>query len=318
MNELRSIKTYSDLSTLSLNDQTKFRLNEINKIKDYFEFEIKEREALIKKMSKYTAALDYADKILIVLSATSGGISIISFTNVIRNLAGVISASLALVFSLTTRIMKKLLKETRKEKKKHSKIVMLAKSKLNSIETLMPQALIDLETSYEEFKRIKKISVKMHKLIKKMFSCLYCKVVVITVEKYANTGVHTITVESKKLFCVKMIDVQKGLGLKNIRIWFETKNPTEEQKKKYIRTESEITKNLQMVLNISMLVVIPWKKIIKNCREVKKCNDGINRMKKEEQRENFRYLFWFKEHDTKTTLETTLESLRDTFEGENI
>ena len=38
MNELRPVKTYSDLSTLSLNDQTKFRLNEINKIKDYFEF----------------------------------------------------------------------------------------------------------------------------------------------------------------------------------------------------------------------------------------------------------------------------------------
>ena len=41
MNELRSIKTYSNLSTLSLNDQTKFWLNEINKIKDAFEFEIK-------------------------------------------------------------------------------------------------------------------------------------------------------------------------------------------------------------------------------------------------------------------------------------
>ena len=48
MNELRSIKKYSDLSTLSLNDQTKFRLNEINKTKDYFEFEIKEREIVIK------------------------------------------------------------------------------------------------------------------------------------------------------------------------------------------------------------------------------------------------------------------------------
>ena len=59
MNELRPVKTYSDLSTLSLNDQTKFRLNEINKIKDYFEFEIKKREALITKLSKYTAGLDY-------------------------------------------------------------------------------------------------------------------------------------------------------------------------------------------------------------------------------------------------------------------
>ena len=60
MNERRSIKTCSDLGTLSLNGQTKFGLNEINKTKDYFEFEIKEKEAVIKK---YTAALDYSDKI---------------------------------------------------------------------------------------------------------------------------------------------------------------------------------------------------------------------------------------------------------------
>ena len=154
MNEIRPVKTNSDLSTLSLNDQTKFRLDEINKIKDYFEFEIKEREALIQKLSKYTAALDYTDKILIVLSATSGGISIISFTNVIGIPAGVISVSLTLVFSLTTGIINKLLKEARKKKKKHSKIIMLAKSKLNSIESLMPQALIDLDISHEEFKTI--------------------------------------------------------------------------------------------------------------------------------------------------------------------
>ena len=118
MNELRPVKTYSDLSTLSLNNQTKFRLNEINKIKDYFEFEIKEREAVIKKLNKYTAALDYIDKTLIVLSVTSGGISIISFTNVIGIPAGIISASLTLVFSLTTGIIKKLLKETRKKEEK--------------------------------------------------------------------------------------------------------------------------------------------------------------------------------------------------------
>ena len=125
MNELRPVKTYSDLSTLSLNDQTKFRLNEINKIKDYFEFEIKERETVIKKLSKYTAVLDYTDKTIILLSATSGGISIISFTNVIGIPAGVISASLTLVFSLTTGIIKKLLKETRKKKKNIVKLLCL-------------------------------------------------------------------------------------------------------------------------------------------------------------------------------------------------
>ena len=58
------------------------------------------------------------------------------------------------MFSLTAEITKKVLKETRKKKKKHSKIIMFAKSKLNSIETLMSQALIDLEISHKEFKTI--------------------------------------------------------------------------------------------------------------------------------------------------------------------
>ena len=105
-------------------------------------------------MSKYTAALDYTDKTLIALSATSGGVSIISFTHVIGIPAGVISARLTLVFPLTTGIIKKLLKETIKKKKKRRKIIMLPKSKLNSIEPLMSQALIDLEISHEEFKTI--------------------------------------------------------------------------------------------------------------------------------------------------------------------
>ena len=118
MNKLRPMKKYSDLSTLSLNDQAKFRLNEISKIKDYFEFEIRGREAVIKKLIIYDAALDYTDKTLIVLSAASGGISIIYFINVIGIPAGLISASLTLVFSLATGIIKKLLKETKKKEEK--------------------------------------------------------------------------------------------------------------------------------------------------------------------------------------------------------
>ena len=79
-----------------------------------------------KHSSKYISAFDYIDKTLIVRSATSGGISIISFTSVIGIPAGLASASFTLVFSLTTRIIKKLLKLTRKKKKKHNKIVMFA------------------------------------------------------------------------------------------------------------------------------------------------------------------------------------------------
>ena len=61
------------------------------------------------------------------------------------------SASFTLIFSLTTGILKKLLNITRKKKKKNDKILMLTKSKLNSIETLTSQALIDMEISHEEF-----------------------------------------------------------------------------------------------------------------------------------------------------------------------
>ena len=89
-----------------------------------------------KKLSNYIAAFNYIDKTLIVLSATSGGISSISFTCVIGIPAGIASARFTLAFSLATGIIRKLLKVTRKKKKKHNKIVMLAKTKLNSIETL--------------------------------------------------------------------------------------------------------------------------------------------------------------------------------------
>ena len=77
------------------------------------------------------------DKVLIVLPVTPGGVSIISHASVIGIPAGIISSSFTLIFCLTTAIIKKLLKETRKKNKKHSKIIMLAKSKLNSIKTLM-------------------------------------------------------------------------------------------------------------------------------------------------------------------------------------
>ena len=100
-----------------------------------------------KKLIKYIAAFDYIDKTLIALSATSGRISIISFTSVIGIPVGLASASFIFVFSLTTGMMKKLLKITKKKKMKHNKIVMLAKNKLNSIETLISQALIEFKTT---------------------------------------------------------------------------------------------------------------------------------------------------------------------------
>ena len=120
-------------------------------IENYFYNQINQRKSYSKKLNKYVTAFDYIDKVLIVLSATSGGVSIISFTSIIGAPVGIASASFTLIFSLTTGIVKKLLNITRNKKKKHDKILMLAKNKLNSIETLISQALIDMETSHEEF-----------------------------------------------------------------------------------------------------------------------------------------------------------------------
>ena len=134
-----------------LSDQTKFRLYEIKKNGNYFINEINEKELYNKKLCKYVTIFDYIDKILIVLSATSSSVSIISFTTTIGAPVGIVSASFTLIFSLTTGIVKKLLNITRNKKKKHNKILMLAKSKLNSIETLLSQALNDMEIRHIEF-----------------------------------------------------------------------------------------------------------------------------------------------------------------------
>ena len=90
-----------------------------------------------KKLSKYVTAFGYIDKILIVLSATSSGVCIISSASVVGARVGRASTSFTLIFSLTTGIIKKLLSITGNKTKKHDKILMLAKSKHNSIETLV-------------------------------------------------------------------------------------------------------------------------------------------------------------------------------------
>ena len=101
MNESNYIEAFD---RTNLTDLTKFRLNEISKIEIYFNQEIKERKLNSNKLSKYVAAFDYIDRISIVLSAKSGGVSIIFFTIAP---VGTASAIFALIFSLTTGIIKK-------------------------------------------------------------------------------------------------------------------------------------------------------------------------------------------------------------------
>ena len=152
------------INKINLSEQTKFRLSEIIGIQNYFDQEINQRKSCSKKLNKDVTTFDYIDKILIVLSATSSGVSIISFTSIVGAPVGIASASFTLIFSLTTGIVKKLLNITRNKKKKHDKILMLAKSKLNSIETLISQAFIDMDISHEEFVTILKEKDKYEKM----------------------------------------------------------------------------------------------------------------------------------------------------------
>ena len=96
---------------------------------------------------------NYFDKSLIVSSLTSDPISIATFATVIGAPVGIASASFGFAFSMSTNIVKKLLKTTQNKKKKHNK-VMLARSNLNSIENKISEALINSEISHEDFTTI--------------------------------------------------------------------------------------------------------------------------------------------------------------------
>ena len=84
-------------------NQTNFWLGEISEIKNYFIEQINQGKSCSKQLSKYIAVFDYIDQALIVLSATSGGVSIISFTTIVGARVGIASASLTLFFFSNNR-----------------------------------------------------------------------------------------------------------------------------------------------------------------------------------------------------------------------
>ena len=112
-----SLEDVSNLS-LELNTITRFRLDEINKIKEYFNNETKEQKDIVKKINKYIVAFDYADKIFITLSASFGKLSIVSHATIVVIPVGIAGSSLTLRFTISTGIIKKLLNITKKKKEK--------------------------------------------------------------------------------------------------------------------------------------------------------------------------------------------------------
>ena len=94
----------------------KYRLDEINKTRDYFNNEVKGRKDIIKKSNKYIVSFDYLDKIFIALSASFGTLSIASYAAVVGPPADIADSSLSLIFTIGTGISKSLLKVTKQKK----------------------------------------------------------------------------------------------------------------------------------------------------------------------------------------------------------
>ena len=157
---------YPSLNANVSNDQ-QFRLNKINEIKDHFITDNKERELMKKRHSKYIASFDYFDKSLIVLLVATGIIFMASFTTVIGAPVGIMSASCSLKFSVTTGFLKKILKTIRNKNKKHNKVVMLFRSKLNSMESKISDALINNAISHEDFMTWRLNEEKKYRELKK-------------------------------------------------------------------------------------------------------------------------------------------------------
>ena len=135
----------------NLNDQQQFGLNKI----------------MSKMLSKYITSFDYFDKFLIVLYVIGSSISIASFATIIGAPVGIANVSFSLAFSISTRVVKKLFKTIRNKKKKYNKIVMLARSKLNSMHSKICEALINNEISHEDFMAIINEEKKLSRIKRK-------------------------------------------------------------------------------------------------------------------------------------------------------
>ena len=151
---IKLLKEYLKVNNLELADINNYRLNEINKIKDYFNNEINERKDIIKKLNKYIVSFDYLDKLFIAISASFSTLGIASYATVEGLPVGIAGSSLTLIFTISTGVNKSLLRVTKKRKKKYNKIIALAKSKLNTFDTLLSSALNDSKISHEEFSNI--------------------------------------------------------------------------------------------------------------------------------------------------------------------
>ena len=133
------------------NISQEFRLKNIDETRNYFVEEIKQNELTSKKLRKFCRTLNCIEQFLILAYTITGCVSISAFTFLIDISIGISSSAIGLKICVITAGIIKYKSIIKKKKKKHNKLVLLTKSKLNSIEVLISKALIDSVISHDEF-----------------------------------------------------------------------------------------------------------------------------------------------------------------------
>ena len=127
---------------------------EIGKIKDYFDQEIKYQQLLTSKLSKYLTGFDYGDKILTVFLTVFPGTNIFVHVRGRKQLLGLISSFFSLLFCLSFGVVIKLKEQTKLRKKKHNRLLFLAKNKLDCVVMLISNLIKDGIIDHNEFTAI--------------------------------------------------------------------------------------------------------------------------------------------------------------------
>ena len=133
------------------NISQEFRLKNIDETRNYLIDEINRNKLISKKLTKFCTTLNYIEHFLIIGSTITRCFPISAFAFLVGIPIGVTSSAIGLKICPITAAIKKYKSMIKKNKKKHDKIVLLAKSELNSIEVLISKALIDSVISHDEF-----------------------------------------------------------------------------------------------------------------------------------------------------------------------
>ena len=133
------------------NISQEFRLKNIGETRNCLIDEINRNELISKKHKKVCTTLNYIQHSLILISTITGCIFISAFASLVGIPIAITNSAVGLTSCVLTAASKNYKSIIKKKKKKHDKIVLLAKSKLNSMEVLLSKALIDSVISHEEF-----------------------------------------------------------------------------------------------------------------------------------------------------------------------